>query len=100
MAVLEGLSYGLPVIATPVGAHEEVIVPGVSGIFVAPGDVEALADALSRVIDDEQLRERLGAGARCRFLEKFDARGYAERLGHLHASMLSDQQDTAAREAT
>jgi Glycosyl transferases group 1/Glycosyl transferase WecG/TagA/CpsF family len=83
MAVLEGLSYGLPVITTPVGAHPEVIEPDVSGILIPPGDAAALAGALLRLINDEGLRLRLGVGARRRFLEKFDLRLYAERLNRL-----------------
>ena len=89
MAVLEGLSYGLVVITTPVGAHTEVIEPGVSGILIPPGDVAALAESLARVIDDEGLRERLGRGARNCFLERFDVRGYADRLAQLHIDLLS-----------
>jgi glycosyltransferase involved in cell wall biosynthesis len=96
MAVLEGLSHGLTVVTTPVGAHPEVIEPDVSGILVPPGDVEALAGALVRVIDDDSLRRQLGAGARRRFLEKFDVRGYAERLNQLHASLLRNSQDVEA----
>jgi glycosyltransferase involved in cell wall biosynthesis len=96
MAVLEGLSHGLAVIATPVGAHGEVIEPDVSGLLVPPGDVGALADALVRVIDDDALRDRLRAGARRRFLEKFDVRGYADRLSRLHASLLVDCRDVEA----
>jgi glycosyltransferase involved in cell wall biosynthesis len=88
MAVLEGLSHGLAVITTPVGAHPEVIEPEVSGLFVPPGDVPALASALARVIEDESLRERLGRGARERFLAEFDVRGYATRLTQLHAGLL------------
>jgi glycosyltransferase involved in cell wall biosynthesis len=68
MSVLEGLSHGLTVITTPVGAHLEVIEPEVSGLFVTPGDVTALADALVRVIDDESLRRPLAKGARDRFV--------------------------------
>lgn len=96
MAVLEGLSHGLTVVTTPVGAHPEVIEQGVSGILVPPGDVEALAGALMRVIDDESLRWQLGAGARRRFLEKFDVRAYAERLNQLHAGLLRNPQETGA----
>jgi glycosyltransferase involved in cell wall biosynthesis len=95
MAVLEGLSYGLPVIATPVGAHPEVIEPEVSGILIPPGDPVALAAALRRVIDDEGLCRRLGAGARRRFLEKFDVRLYAERLSRLHAGLLPRPRSVA-----
>ena len=43
MSVLEGLAHGLAVVATPVGAHAEVIEPEQSGLLVPPGDVAALA---------------------------------------------------------
>jgi glycosyltransferase involved in cell wall biosynthesis len=96
--VLEALSHGLAVVTTPVGAHEEVIEPEVSGIMVPPGDVEQLAGALQRVIDDADLRGRLRAGARRRFLENFEVSAYAERLRHLHASLLSDRRTAGAIE--
>ncbi|WP_146688498.1 glycosyltransferase family 4 protein [Bradyrhizobium canariense] len=93
MSVLEGLSHGLAVITTPVGAHLEVIEPEVSGILVPPGDIAALGDALVRVIEDESLRTRLSRGARARFLEKFDARRYVARLEQLHADLFAPQHD-------
>ena len=96
MAVLEGLAHGLVVVATPVGAHTEVIEPEISGLLVPPGDADALAKALARVIDDGELRARLRTGAHRRFLEKFDVRSYAERLGRLHASLLTDRRDLTA----
>jgi len=88
MSVLEGLSHGLAVITTPVGAHSEVIESGESGLFVPPGDVPALADALWRLINEEGLREHLGRGGRERFLAEFDAPRYASRLTSLHARLL------------
>lgn len=88
MSVLEGLSHGLAVIATPVGAHEEVITPGVSGLFVQPGDVDALSEAILRVLRDEALRERLGLQARARYIEAFNVQGYAARLSQIHMTLL------------
>ena len=93
MSVLEGLSHGLAVITTPVGAHSEVIEPEVSGILVPPGNVAALADALVRVIKDESLRSRLAKGARARFLEGFDVCRYAARLEQLHAGLFTPEHD-------
>jgi glycosyltransferase involved in cell wall biosynthesis len=40
-----------------------LIQPGRTGLLVPPGDVAALADALGRLLGDEALRRRLGAGA-------------------------------------
>lgn len=88
MSMLEGLSHGLAVVTTPVGAHSEVIEPDVSGILVPPGEVAELANALVSVIEDEKLRQRLARGARARFLAGFDVRCYAARLGQLHASLM------------
>ena len=90
MAVLEGLSYGLAVITTPVGAHAEVIEEGISGLMLPPGDVPALATALARTIADPSLRWKLQCGARERFLKKFEAHAYSVRLAALHAEVLAD----------
>ncbi len=89
MSVLEGLAHGLAVVTTPVGAHADVIQPEDSGLLVPPGDIAALAGALIRVMDDAALRARLREGARRRFVERFDVRGYADRLRQLHASLLA-----------
>jgi glycosyltransferase involved in cell wall biosynthesis len=88
MSVLEGLAHGLAVVATPVGAHAEVIEPEQSGVLVPPGDVAALGAALIRVIGDPALRDRLRAGARQRFLDRYDVRAYSARLARLHVGLL------------
>jgi glycosyltransferase involved in cell wall biosynthesis len=90
MSVLEGLAHGLAVVTTPVGAHAEVIEPERSGLFVPPGDAAALGAALARVIGDPTLRERLGAAARQRFIDRFDIRSYSVRLARLHVGLLGD----------
>jgi glycosyltransferase involved in cell wall biosynthesis len=63
MAVAEALARGLPVVSTATGAIPQ-LVGADAGILVPPGDVDALADALSSVMGDARLRARLAEGAR------------------------------------
>jgi glycosyltransferase involved in cell wall biosynthesis len=60
MVILEAFALGIPVISTPVEAISEVIDDGRSGLLVPAGDVSALAHALKRLIEDSDLRRRLG----------------------------------------
>jgi glycosyltransferase involved in cell wall biosynthesis len=64
MSVIEGMGSGLAVVATPVGAVEDIITDGETGLLVPPGDVDALTAALTRLVEDGALRARLGRTAR------------------------------------
>ena len=79
MSVLEGMSYGLAIVCTPVGALAEAIEDSVSGLIVRPGDVDGLSLALWRCIDDAALRKRLRLGARKRFAAQYDVQLYPPR---------------------
>jgi glycosyltransferase involved in cell wall biosynthesis len=63
MAVAEAVARGLPVVSTRTGGIPD-LVGEEGGILVEPGDADALAAALGRVIGDPQLRQRLATGAR------------------------------------
>ena len=58
--ILEAMAEGVPVVATAVGAAPEIIEDGRSGLLVPPGCPESLAASLGRLIDDPDLRDRLG----------------------------------------
>lgn len=58
--VVEGMAAGLPVVATDAGGPAETVTNGLDGLLVPPGDVPALAAALSRLVEDSELRRRLG----------------------------------------
>jgi glycosyltransferase involved in cell wall biosynthesis len=64
MALLEAMSWEMPVIATPVGGIPQVVENGVNGLLVAPGDIDGLAAAIRRLLEDTALRERLATAAR------------------------------------
>ena len=55
----EAMGSGLPVVATDVGGVAEALRGGEAGLLVAPGDATAIADAVRRLADDPELRDRL-----------------------------------------
>ena len=67
LVVIESFARGRCVVASRVGGIADVVEDGVQGVLVEPGDVDALADALARVLSDRALAERLGAAARGRY---------------------------------
>jgi glycosyltransferase involved in cell wall biosynthesis len=84
MAVLEAMSYGLAIVTTPVGATEEAIIGGDTGLLVPVGDVEQLAGAIARLIADPSLRLRLGEAARARFRASFALDVFERRISGLY----------------
>ena len=64
IALLEAMSYGRPIIATPAGGTREAIEDGVSGLLCEPRDPECLAQKTCSLIEDAALRLRLGRAAR------------------------------------
>lgn len=67
MPTLEAMAASVPVVATAAGAVPEVV--GEAAVLVPPGDAEALAGALSAVLDDRELRTRLVEAGRRRVAE-------------------------------
>jgi len=69
---LEAHSSGLPVVSTDLTTGVPFVNEhGVSGLVVPPSDAEALAAALSEILSNDELRERLGSQAKERALTRF-----------------------------
>ena len=60
IVIQEAMSFGLPVVASDVGGIPEQVRDGVEGFLVPPGDPSALTEALHRLIEDPELRARMG----------------------------------------
>lgn len=63
LVVIEAASYGLPIIMTDVGCAGEVIKNEESGLVIPVGDQKKLEEAMIRLIEDEDLRKKIGQGA-------------------------------------
>ncbi len=64
LSALESMKFGVPVVAAAAGSLPEVVADGKTGLLVAPGDARALASAVTRLLQDPELRENLSRQAR------------------------------------
>jgi glycosyltransferase involved in cell wall biosynthesis len=79
VALIEAMSYGVPVVSTTTGGIPELLGGG-AGVLVPPADSVALADAVARVIQDPSLRARLSQSGRNRVIEQFSVDRTVEAL--------------------
>jgi glycosyltransferase involved in cell wall biosynthesis len=97
VVLMEAMATELPVVTTPVAGIPELVEHGTSGLLVAPGAADQLADALTTLIADPSLRTRMGAAGRERVLAAFELDGcaadleavYRRRLGALGARVVT-----------
>ena len=92
LPAIEAMSCAMPVVATTGGALPEVVgVSGETGLLVEPNNPEALVEAIGRLLDDPALRERLGANARERVMERFTWQVTARGTAACYEAILNHQ---------
>jgi glycosyltransferase involved in cell wall biosynthesis len=87
MSVLEAMAAGCPVVATKVGGIPDLITDGVDGLLVPPGDPDALAAALQRILRDRAFAQQLGNAARQTIANRYTAERTLERLEQIYAGL-------------
>lgn len=88
-AVMEAMSYGLPCVASDVGGVPSLIRSGEHGLLVPAKDVDALAAALERLVDNKALAKELGAAARKRIESEFTWAQCGTRMLGLYEDVLT-----------
>jgi len=84
MSILEAMAAGKPVVATNVNGIPEVVIDGVTGFLVPPGDPDALAEAILTLLKDPDLARTMGQAGRTRVEEYFNLDKLHERIFALY----------------
>ena len=88
MALLEAMSWKLPVITTPVGGIPEIVLHNETGLLVEPGDVRELTASIQFLVDNEALRLSLGNAAYQK-VKLLNIENYTHGILELYRSVLS-----------
>jgi glycosyltransferase involved in cell wall biosynthesis len=88
-SLAEAAACGLPIVASDVGGCRAVVEHGVNGLLVPPRSVDALTSALGRLIENPELRARLGHASRERAVRDLAVEGIVAAHLRVYASLLS-----------
>lgn len=86
LVLLEAASHGRAIVSTRVGAIGEYFTDGRDCLLISAGDIDALGNAIRRMIDEPALRKYLGQGARCLYESVFTMPGMVRSLEAVYQS--------------
>ena len=89
--LLEAMAANLPIVATAVGGVPEMVENNQTALLVPASDPQALADAIARVLGDEQLAQRLAASASTLGTLRFSPERYVRSLAKIYREVISSR---------
>ncbi|HEY8459350.1 MAG TPA: glycosyltransferase family 4 protein [Blastocatellia bacterium] len=84
LALVEAMASGCAVVATRVGGMAEIVKDGVTGFLIERDSMHSLVAALSRLLADGRLREKMGGVARTSVIERFNRRTAIDQIERLY----------------
>jgi glycosyltransferase involved in cell wall biosynthesis len=98
-ALLEAMAAGRAIVATKVGGNAENLEQGNAGLLVPAGDVEALRDAVARLITDAGARQRFGVYAADRAEQEYAYTQMLDRTERVYSELVDEMFGKVYREA-
>jgi glycosyltransferase involved in cell wall biosynthesis len=96
---VQAMACGKPVVASRIGGIPEVVIDGKTGLLTQPGNVQELAGALRRLIDDGVLRASLGTAGRERAVRLYAYQIVAQQNLQLYEQVLARRQTPSEADA-
>jgi glycosyltransferase involved in cell wall biosynthesis len=84
LVILEALAHGVAVVCTPVGEIPSALSDGINALFVTPGDIEGIAQALQKLLAEPELLERLGRNGRLLYEQEFSIARFFASVARIH----------------
>lgn len=88
MAMLEAMAEKIPVVVSSVGAIPDVIDDGKNGLIVEPGNIESISKAILSLLDNDDMRMRMGASGYLTIVEKYSSQRMARDYERLYEGKL------------
>jgi glycosyltransferase involved in cell wall biosynthesis len=95
VVLMEAMAMEIPCVATGINGIPELIRDGVDGLLVFPSDVDGLAAAIARLIDEPELRLALGVAGRARIQQSYELSKSTDRLAAVFRSRLAQAPEQA-----
>ena len=90
MAVLEAMAYGLAVVTTRIGGITNLITDGQTGFLAKPGENEFFAQKIEKLLQEPELAQRLGEGARQKAKEKYSFESHLNSLLRIYEETVKE----------
>jgi glycosyltransferase involved in cell wall biosynthesis len=92
--LMVALAFGKPIVASRVGGFAETLQDGVHGFLVEPGNVESLAQALTRLLSDDELRARMASAVERLAGEELLWSNIAKQTVRLYQTLVEAKKET------
>lgn len=86
--LLEALACGVPIITTNIPANSEAVIDGVNGFLVPPQNPQKLAESILKLLNDSDLREKMGKNSRDRSLKYFEWDVICKKIEKVYETLL------------
>ena len=88
LAVLEGMSAGIPAVVSDCGGNPDIIRNGIDGFVFPMHDSHRLAECIAKMMDDGELRAKMGRSARERYNAEYTGGAFARRLEDIYGKIM------------
>ncbi len=92
LALSEGMSLGVPAVATTYGGNPYMVTDGINGFLVPERDPQSMADRICQIYESPELQKQLSAGALRMYNQKFTASAMTRQLEHLYEKSYAEHK--------